>query len=59
VHSIENFELNKINLGASKRVEEANESTQKFEINALDDVFESFGLAKNSKILVKITGRIV
>ncbi len=53
-HSIEHFELNKTNLGASKRVEEATASTQKFEINALDDVFGSFGLAKDTKILMKI-----
>ncbi len=53
-HSIEHFQLNKINPGASKRVEKGNDTTQKFEINALDDVYETFGLHQNTKILMKI-----
>ncbi len=53
-HSIEHFQLNKINPGASKRVDHANERTQKFEINALDDIFESFGIVQETKILMKI-----
>jgi FkbM family methyltransferase len=53
-HSIEHFKLNQINPGASKRVLEGDANTVKFEINALDDVYEDFGLKKNTKILVKI-----
>ncbi len=53
-HSVEHFELNKTNPGASKRVDTANDATEKFEINALDDVFLSFGLTQQTKILMKI-----
>ena len=53
-HSIEHFQLNKTNPGANKRVDNATENTQKFEINAMDDVFETFGLSKSTKILMKI-----
>lgn len=53
-HSIEHFELDKTNLGASKRVEKPSETSQKFEINAIDEVFQSFGLTKDTKILMKI-----
>ena len=53
-HSIEHFELDRTNLGASKRVEKASSTSQKFEINALDDVFETLGLPKTAKILMKI-----
>jgi FkbM family methyltransferase len=53
-HSIEHFRINQINPGASKRVQEGDSATEKFEINSLDDVFEGFGLNKDTKILVKI-----
>jgi hypothetical protein len=53
-HSVENFQINTINPGASKRVDQANALTQKFEINALNDIYESFHLPKESRILVKI-----
>lgn len=53
-HSIEHFKINHTNPGASKRVAEADSETQKFEINALDDVYAGFGLNPNTKILVKI-----
>lgn len=53
-HSVEHFKLNRTNPGASKRVMEGTSETEKFEINALDDVFEGFGLRKDQKILVKI-----
>jgi FkbM family methyltransferase len=53
-HSIEHFQLHPINTGSNKRVPEPNASTRPFEINALDDVFESFGLSPNTKILMKI-----
>ncbi len=53
-HSIEHFQLNFTNPGASKRVDVENEKTQNFEINAMDDVFEAFGLNKNTKVLMKI-----
>ena len=53
-HSIEHFRINQINPGASKRVQEADSATEKFEINSLDEVYSGFGLNKNTKILVKI-----
>lgn len=53
-HSIEHFQINHTNPGASKRVDKANSETLKFEINALDDVFEGFNLNPKTKILVKI-----
>ena len=53
-HSIEHFQLNHTNPGASKRVKEGTSETQKFEINSLDDVFAGFGLNEDTKILVKI-----
>ncbi|MBC7381420.1 MAG: FkbM family methyltransferase [Bacteroidia bacterium] len=53
-HSVEHFELNQTNPGANKRVDEGTENTQKFEINAMDDVFETFGLKPETKILMKI-----
>lgn len=53
-HSIEHFSINKTNPGASKRVNSAGEGTQKFEIQALDDVFQSYGLSPDTRILVKI-----
>jgi FkbM family methyltransferase len=53
-HSVENFQINTINPGASKRVDQENALTQKFEINALNDVYESFNLQRETKILVKI-----
>jgi FkbM family methyltransferase len=53
-HSIEHFQLNHTNPGASKRVNLETSETVNFEINALDDVFEGWGLKKETKILVKI-----
>lgn len=53
-HSIEHFELHPVNPGASKRVDCETKSTKKLEINALDDVFPTFGLDAGTKILMKI-----
>lgn len=53
-HSIEHFKINHTNPGASKRVDHESAETLKFEINSLDNVFNSFGLNPNTKILVKI-----
>lgn len=53
-HSIEHFQLNQTNPGASKRVATETSLTEKFEINSLDEVFESFGLSKSTRVLVKI-----
>lgn len=53
-HSIANFQINHTNPGASKRVDSANNETLSFEINALDEVFNTFGLNQKTKILVKI-----
>ncbi len=53
-HSLEHFQINFLNPGASKRVNSENEKTQKFEINAMDSIYASFGLNKDTKILMKI-----
>jgi FkbM family methyltransferase len=53
-HSTEYFELNEINPGSNKRVDGPGEHTEKFEINALDDKFESLNIRPTDKILIKI-----
>ncbi|MFY8022078.1 MAG: FkbM family methyltransferase [Bacteroidia bacterium] len=53
-HSIEFFSINEINPGASKRVNEESSTTQKFEINSLDEVYQGFGFKKDERILIKI-----
>jgi FkbM family methyltransferase len=53
-HSIEHFELHHTNPGSNKRVEKSSDTTKKFEINAMDDVYSTFGLNQNSRILMKI-----
>lgn len=53
-NSVEYFQIDHINLGASKRVAEAGNNTQKFKIKTLDEVYESFNLNPETKILIKI-----
>jgi FkbM family methyltransferase len=53
-HSIENFQINITNPGASKRVDQSTSLTERFEINAMDDMFSNFGLNPKTKVLVKI-----
>jgi FkbM family methyltransferase len=53
-HSIEHFQLNTINPGGSKRVDQPTSTTHKFEIQAMDNVFRSLGLHPETKILMKI-----
>lgn len=53
-HTVEHFQLHQTNPGSNKRVDTPTELTRKFEINALDGVFRSFGLSPDTKILMKI-----
>jgi FkbM family methyltransferase len=53
-HSIEHFQLNRTNPGANRRITEGLPGSIKFEINALDDVYDTFGLNPETKILMKI-----
>jgi|688.fasta_scaffold184636_2 FkbM family methyltransferase len=53
-HSIEFFSINQINPGASKRVDAESATTQKFEINSLDEVYADFGFKPEERILIKI-----
>ncbi|MFN4082445.1 MAG: FkbM family methyltransferase [Bacteroidia bacterium] len=53
-HEVDYFIINKTNFGASKKVNQQVEGAERFEINAIDDVFESFNIPVNSNILFKI-----
>lgn len=53
-HSVEYFLVDHLNLGASKKVDYPTTEAEKFEINALDDVYAQFGLKKEERILIKI-----
>lgn len=53
-HSIEHFQLNTINPGGSRRVDEPTATTRKFEIQAMDNIFRSLNLNPETKILMKI-----
>lgn len=53
-NSIEHFKLHRVNFGASRRVEQETEHTEKVQIRMMDDVYESLGLLPSARILVKI-----
>lgn len=53
-HSIELFQLHAVNPGSNMRVDDPNEHTQRAEINALDDVYETFRLPAHTRMLMKI-----
>ena len=53
-YSIEHFKLHDTNPGSNMRVDKPGDNTQRIEIFALDDVYKSLRLPRNSRILMKI-----
>jgi FkbM family methyltransferase len=53
-HSLEYFEMDVTNPGSNRRVDKPGAHTERFEINALDDVIGALGLSEQDRILIKI-----